>query len=60
MENRNDMPMGLAFQMSMNQKAMENFAKMTDEEKSQVLDAARSVTSKKQMRGIVEDLSKMS
>lgn len=60
MENRNDMPMGLAFQMSMNQKAMENFAKMTDEEKSQVLDAARSVTSKKQMRGIVDDLSKMS
>ncbi len=60
MENRNDMPMGLAFQMSMNQKAMENFAKMTDEEKSQVLDAARSVTSKKQMRGIVDDLSRMS
>lgn len=60
MENRNDMPMGLAFQMSMNQKAMENFAKMTDEEKTQVLDAARSVTSKKQMRGIVDDLSRMS
>lgn len=60
MENRNDMPMGLAFQMSMNQKAMENFAKMTDEEKSQVLDAARSVTTKKQMRGIVDDLSRMS
>ena len=60
MENQNDMPMGLAFQMSMNQKAMENFAKMTDEEKGQVLEAARNVTSKRQMRGIVDDLSRLS
>lgn len=40
MENRNDMPMGFAFQLSMNEKAMENFAGMSDEEKQQVLDAA--------------------
>lgn len=57
MENRNDMPMGFAFQLSMNEKAMENFAGMSDEEKRQVLDAARSVTSKQQMRGIVSDLA---
>lgn len=57
MENRNDMPMGFAFQLSMNEKAMENFAGMSDEEKQQVLDAARSVTSKQQMRGIVSDLA---
>ncbi len=57
MENRNDMPMGFAFQLSMNEKAMENFAGMSDEEKKQVLDAARSVTSKQQMRGIVSDLA---
>ena len=48
--------MVLAFQMSMNEKAMENFANMTDEEKSQVLEAARNATSKEQMRGIVSDL----
>lgn len=60
MENARDMPMGLAFQLSMNEQAMENFSKMTEDEKRQVLDAARSVTSKEQMRGIVTDLAKMS
>lgn len=59
MENAKDMPMGLAFQLSMNEQAMENFARMTDEEKNQVLAAARSVTSKEQMRGIVEDLTRL-
>lgn len=51
--------MGLAFQMAMNERAMENFAKMTDEEKRQVLEAARSANSKEQMRGIVEDLGRL-
>ena len=59
MENANDMPMGLAFQLSMNEQAMENFANMTDEEKTQVLAAARNVTSKEQMRGIVSDLANL-
>lgn len=59
MENQYDMPMGLAFQLSMNEQAMENFAKMTDEEKTQVLAAARNVTSKEQMRGIVSDLAQL-
>lgn len=60
MENNTDMPMGLAFQLSMNEKAMEHFSNMTDGEKRQVLEAARSVTSKEQMRGIVSDLAEMS
>ena len=59
-KNANDMPMGLAFQLSMNERAMENFANMTEEEKRQVLSAARNVTSKEQMRGIVSDLEGMS
>lgn len=59
MENANDMPMGLAFLLSMNEQAMENFANMTDEEKTQVLAAARNVTSKEQMRGIVSDLANL-
>lgn len=59
MENASDMPMGLAFQLSMNEQAMENFANMTDEEKTQVLAAARNVTSKEQMRGIVSDLANL-
>lgn len=36
-ENKKEMPMGLAFQMSMNEQAMEHFAKMTEEEKDRVL-----------------------
>lgn len=60
MENRKDMPMGLAFQLSMNERAMENFSGMTEDEKRQVLEAARNVTSKEQMRGIVSDLAAMS
>lgn len=60
MENKQDMPMGLAFQMSMNEKALENFAKMTDDEKRQVLEAARSTKSKSEMQGIVSDLERLS
>lgn len=41
MVHGNDMPQGLAFGMGMNQQAMENFAKMSEEEKRQVLEAAR-------------------
>lgn len=59
MENNKDMPIGLAFQLSMNEKAMENFAQMTDAEKNQVLEAARGTTSKEQMRGIVDDLMRL-
>lgn len=57
MENKKEMPAGLAFQMAMNERAMEHYSNMTEEEKSQVLDAAKSVQSKEQMRGIVEDLA---
>lgn len=59
MENQNDMPLGFAFQLSMNEQAMENFAGMGEVEKQQVLEAARNVTSKTQMRGIVSDLASL-
>lgn len=59
MKNQEEMPLGLAFQLSMNEKAMENFAKMTELEKRQVLEAARSVSTKEQMQNIVSDLSNL-
>lgn len=59
MEKQNDMPLGFAFQLSMNEQAMENFAGMGEVEKQQVLEAARNVTSKTQMRGIVSDLASL-
>ena len=59
MEKKSDMPMGFVFQLALNEKAMENFAGMTENEKRQVIDVARGVTSKAQMKGIVEDLAKL-
>lgn len=54
-----EMPLGLAFQMAMNEDAMNNFAKMTDDEKRQVMDKARETQSKGQMKNLVEDLGRM-
>ena len=57
MDNKKDIPMGLVFQMSLNERAMENFAGMTEEEKRQVIEAARNVSSKEEMKSIVSDLA---
>lgn len=59
MDIENNMPTGFAFQLSMNEKAMKNFAKMTEDEKIQTLRAARSVNSKEQMQGLVDDISRL-
>lgn len=59
MENVKEMPLGLAFQMSMNQRAMENYARMSEEEKAKVLESARNTKSKAEMQGIVAELGKM-
>lgn len=59
MDNREDMPVGLAFGLSMNERAMESFARLTDREKRQVLEAARSVETREQMRGIIEDITRL-
>lgn len=59
MEQKGEMPMGFVFQLALNEKAMENFAEMTEEEKRQVIDTAKAVISKEQMKGIVEDLAKL-
>ena len=60
MDNRENMPLGFAFQLALNQKAMDNFAKMQDGEKNQVMEAARNVNTKEQMQGIVDDLGRLS
>ena len=59
MENQREMPLGLAFQMSMNDKAMKNFAKMTEDERQRVLERARNTRSKSEMQRIVADLEKI-
>ena len=59
MDMQNNVPTGFAFQLSMNEKAMKNFAKMTEDEKVQTLKAARSVNSKEQMQGLIDDISRL-
>lgn len=59
MDMPNNMPTGFVFQLSMNEDAMRNFAKMTEDEKIQTLKAARSVNSKEQMQGLVDDISRL-
>lgn len=56
MDNSYDMPMGLSFQLGMNPKAMDVYGKLNDEEKRRVLEAARNVTTKFEMRQIVAGL----
>ena len=46
MENRYDMPIGLSFQLGLNEKALSVYAKMDESEKKQVVEAARNVSSK--------------
>ena len=53
-----DMPMGLSFQLGLNQMALTAYAKLDDEEKRQVVEAARNVHSKSEMRQIVEGLER--
>ncbi|MCI8299007.1 MAG: hypothetical protein HFI69_01435 [Lachnospiraceae bacterium] len=55
-ENRYDMPMGLSFQLGANPRALDAYAKLNEEEKRQVVEAARNVTTKSEMRRIVAGL----
>ena len=46
MDNRYEMPLGLSFQLGLNEKALNAYAHLSEEEKRQVVEAARNVTSK--------------
>ncbi len=50
------MPMGLSFQLGLNERALTAYASLNDEEKQQVVEAARNVRSKAEMRRIVAGL----
>lgn len=58
MEFEKDMPLGLTFQMAMNGKAMEEFGRMTEEEQKQILEEAKNVQTKEQMKSIVDNMGK--
>lgn len=57
MDRRDEMPMGLGFGLSMNEAAMSRFATMKDDEKRQVIEAARGVQTKEQMQGLIDSIA---
>ena len=56
-DNRKEMPEGLVFSMAMNQKAMDHYAKMTEDQKQRVVENARQVTSKQEMDRLVDSIA---
>lgn len=58
MENKVDMPTGFSFQLGMNPKAMDAYGKLNDDEKRQVIEAARNVTTKSEMNRLVAGLER--
>lgn len=53
---KNNMPLGFTFSMSTNERAMNNFARMSEEERAKILDQARNIQSKQEMEQLIRDL----
>lgn len=58
-KKKNEMPLGLGFGLAKNEEAMEHFSNLTDSEKKQVIETARTVQSKKEMNSLIHDIAKM-
>lgn len=56
MDNVNEMPLGLAFQLSMREGAMENFAKLSESQKQQIIMQAKSANTKDELRQLVDSI----
>lgn len=54
-----DMPLGFSFSLATNQNAMEKFASMTEPEKRQVIETARTIRSKQQMERFVDNIGEL-
>ena len=58
MDEEKEIPLGLAFQMAMNEKAMAHFSAMSEKEKENIIERARNVKSKQEMEGLVNEMGK--
>lgn len=56
---RSEMPIGLGFGLAANEEAMEHFSNMTETEKRQVIEASRTVKSKREMESFVNKISEL-
>lgn len=57
MVKEDGLPLGLGFGLAMNEKAMDSFASMNEEEKKQVIEATRGMTSKEEMQDLVNNIA---
>ena len=57
MVKEDGLPLGLGFGLAMNEKAMDSFASMNEEEKKQVIEAARGMTSQEEMQNLVNNIA---
>ena len=58
MNSFNEIPQGLGMALSRNEKAMNTFSVLSEEEKHRVIDLSRSVRSKSEMNRLVDKLVK--
>lgn len=54
---RNEMPLGFAFSMAMNEKAMVNFGRMSEAQRQQVITESKKITSKHEMNQLVDRIA---
>lgn len=53
-----DLPMGFGMALAQNEKAMAKFESLSEQEKLSIIEQTHSVTSKKEMRALVDGLCK--
>ena len=58
MDEEKEIPLGLAFQMAMNEKAMAHFFFFFEKEKENIIERARNVKSKQEMERLVNEMGK--
>lgn len=57
MVKKDGLPLGLGFGLATNQEAMMGFASLADDEKQQVIAAARQIQSKEEMKQFVNSIA---
>ena len=55
--NRRDVPLGFGFALVQDPEAMKHFSALSEEKQSEILQLARSVSSKEEMQSLVASLS---
>ena len=54
-----DMPVGLGFELGLNPEAMRGFSSLSEDEKRQVIEAARGIRSKDEMDSFVNSIAEV-